>query len=108
MAHKEIIMVKLNKLQQACLATLRGNKAWEAAFIAIIEANGKWWKRALREQFLHDSIVCGVDVKHMPYIRQSRNGCEEIHDLLYLGYARKAPKQRASNRFNRKAKQINQ
>lgn len=101
-------MVKLNKLQQACLDTLGGNEAWEAAFVAVIEANGKWWKRALREQFLHDSNVCGVDDKHLPYIRQIRNGCEEIHDLLYLGYARKAPKQRASNRFDRKAKQVNQ
>ena len=84
--------VKLNKLQTKVLATLGGNKDWEAALIAVIEANGKWWKRALSEQFLHDSNVCGVDDKYLPYIRQIRNSVFEIHDLLAFGYCRKMPK----------------
>lgn len=66
--------MQLSKAQQKLNAALAGRPDWQEAFIAVIAANPRKWRQALRKQFACDQNVCGVDNKYLPLIRQIRNG----------------------------------
>lgn len=69
-------MFKLNKTQLKLYDALQGHPFWQDAFLAVCEKNGRKWRTALNDQFQHDSNVCFVEDKHLPYIRQLRNSTE--------------------------------